>query len=76
MTISAVDKANLAQNLRQVTSLPLQTLANMNDQSNREEIIKAVNLLTATTKAIEDLTSAELVPVLLPLFQEVWPYLT
>jgi len=54
MTISAIDKANFAQNMRQVTAMPLETLAVMNDQTNREAILKAIDLLTATTKAVED----------------------
>jgi len=61
--------------MRQVTAMPLETLAVMNDQTNREAILKAIDLLTATTKAVEDQSTAELQPVLLPLFEQTWPML-
>ena len=37
-----------------MTALPLDTLAQMNEQTNREAILKAIELLTATIKAVED----------------------
>lgn len=73
LVTSAIDKPNFATNFHQVNSLPLQTLTSANQQTNREEILKALTLMAASTKAVDDCPATELLPVLLPLFQLAWP---
>ena len=75
MVISAIDSGNFATNLHQVIALPMQSLKSINDLSNREDLLKGVSLLTSATKAVDDLPSFDLAPVLLPLFQDAWPSL-
>ena len=75
MTVSAIDKNNLGQNLNQVSALPMQTLQAVSDQMDRFQILKAFSLLTSMIKGVEDMSQQDLERVLLPLFNQTWPSL-
>ena len=56
-----------------MTIAPSQALKDSTDQTDREQLLKATSMLTASTSAINDLPAFQLKPVLLPIFQDVWP---
>ena len=67
----------MALAVSQTTQVPCQVLlaqsASTEQGKAREDICKAVSMLTACTKAIDDLPEFILVQALAPLFSQMWP---
>ena len=59
MVISGIDTANFGMNLRQVLSLPIQVLT-QDQGSDREQILKAIILMTSGTKSVDEVPPQQL----------------